>query len=130
MAEMLNVTVVTPEKSIFDAPAARVTVPAHDGEVGILPGHARLLAKLGNGELRITAGGHTQTFYVEGGFLQVAENRVTVLTDAASAVADIDVAAAERRVNDLREAGLGGEFAEARRRWLARRRVKERFLRS
>ena len=130
MAEMLHCTVVTPEKSIFGAPASRVTVPAHDGEVGILPGHARLLAKLGNGELRVTADGKTHSFYVEGGFLQVAENRVTVLTDSAFAVQDVDVAAAERRVNELREVGLGGEFAEARRRWLARRRVKERFLRS
>jgi F-type H+-transporting ATPase subunit epsilon len=130
MAEMLEVTVVTPERSIFDAKAARVTVPVHDGEVGILPGHARLLAKLGNGELRITSEGQTSTFYVEGGFLQVAENRVTVLTDSASAPQDVDVTAAERRVNDLREHGLGGEFAEARRRWLARRRVKERFLRT
>jgi F-type H+-transporting ATPase subunit epsilon len=130
MADMLNVTVVTPERSIFDAPAARVTVPVHDGEVGILPGHARLLAKLGNGELRVTTDGQTHSFYVEGGFLQVAENRVTVLTDTASPVADVDVAAAERRVSELREEGLGGEFAEARRRWLARRRVKERFLRS
>jgi F-type H+-transporting ATPase subunit epsilon len=130
MAGTLHCTVVTPEKSIFDAPATQVTVPAHDGEVGILPGHARLLAKLGNGELRVTSDGQTHAFYVEGGFLQVAEDRVTVLTDTASAIADVNVEAAKRRVDELREHGLGEEFAEARRRWLARRRVKERFLRT
>jgi F-type H+-transporting ATPase subunit epsilon len=97
--------------------------------VGILPGHARLLARLGNGELRVTGGGRTTSFYVEGGFLQVAEDRVTVLTDAASDIADIDVAAAEERVNALREKGLGEEFAAARRRWLARKRVKGRAAR-
>ena len=129
MADRLHCTVVTPEKSIFDAEAEQVTVPTHDGEVGILPGHARLLARLGNGELRVTAGGKQTSFYVEGGFLQVAEDRVTVLTDAASDIADIDVAAAEKRVNELREEGLGEEFAEARRRWLARKRVKEHFVR-
>jgi len=131
MAEsMLQCTVVTPERSIFDAEASRVTVPAHDGEVGILPGHARFLAKLGNGELRVTAGGKTHSFYVEGGFLQVADNRVTVLSDTACLVEDIDVAGAETRVEELRQQGLGPEFAEARRRWLARRRVKDRYLRS
>jgi len=129
MADKLHCTVVTPEKSIFDAEADAVTVPAHDGEVGILPGHARLLARLGNGELRVTSGGKTDSFYVEGGFLQVAEDRVTVLTDTASDVADIDVKSAEERVDELREEGLGGEFAEARRRWLARKRVKDRLVR-
>jgi F-type H+-transporting ATPase subunit epsilon len=122
--------VVTPEKSVFDADADAVTVPTHDGEVGILPGHARLLARLGNGELRVSSGGKATSFYVEGGFLQVAENRVTVLTDTASDVADIDVGAAEKRVEELRQQGLGEEFAEARRRWLARKRVKEQFVRS
>ena len=66
---------------------------------------------------------------MEGGFLQVADDRVTVLTDTAADVADIDVKAAEERVNDLREEGLGEEFAEARRRWLARKRVKDQFVR-
>jgi F-type H+-transporting ATPase subunit epsilon len=122
-------TVVTPEQSIFDAAADRVTVPAHDGEVGILPGHARLLAKLGAGELRIVGGGKTRSFYVEGGFVQVADDRVTVLTDTASTVEDLDVAAAEARVNELREVNRGPAFAEARRRWLARQRVKERYHR-
>ncbi|NNE43900.1 MAG: ATP synthase F1 subunit epsilon [Gemmatimonadetes bacterium] len=130
MAETLHCTVVTPEKSIFDAEATGITVPAWDGEVGVLPGHSRLLARLGNGELRIRATGGDKTFYIEGGFLQVADDRVTVLTDSAFDVADIDIDAAEQRVNDLREKDRGEEFAEARRRWLARRRVKERFLRS
>jgi F-type H+-transporting ATPase subunit epsilon len=130
MVDKLHCTVVTPEKSVFDADADAVTVPTHDGEVGILPGHARLLARLGNGELRVSSGGKATSFYVEGGFLQVAENRVTVLTDTASDVADIDVGAAEKRVEELRQQGLGEEFAEARRRWLARKRVKEQFVRS
>jgi F-type H+-transporting ATPase subunit epsilon len=130
MADMLHCTVVTPEKSILDVQATRVTVPAHDGEVGILPGHARLLARLGNGELRVTVDGKVRSFYVEGGFLQVADDRVTVLTDAAFEPDQIDVRAAETRLEELRPQGLGEEFAEARRRWLARRRVQERFLRS
>jgi F-type H+-transporting ATPase subunit epsilon len=130
MAATLHCTVVTPEMNIFDAEATGITVPAWDGEVGVLPGHARLLARLGNGELRVRTADGAKTFYVEGGFLQVADDRVTVLTDAAFPVEDIDVDSAEQRVNDLREKDRGEEFAEARRRWLARRRVKERFLRS
>jgi F-type H+-transporting ATPase subunit epsilon len=76
----LHCTVVTPERSILDEDAERIVVPAHDGEIGILPGHARLLAKLGVGVLRVTTAGQTHEVFIEGGFVQVADNRVTVLT--------------------------------------------------
>jgi len=127
----LRCAVVTPERPVFDEEAARVTVPAHDGEVGILPGHARLLARLGVGELRVLqTDGREHKMFVEGGFVQVADDRVTVLTDSACAMQDIDVDGAAARVEELRGQGKGVAFAEATHRHLTMKRVKRSFDRS
>ena len=126
----LQCTVVTPERSILDEPAESVIVPAHDGEIGILPGHARLLAKLGVGVLRVKTSGGTKQMFVEGGFVQVADNRVTVLTDTAMPVSDVDPSAAEEKVAELRGKGRGEELAAAKNRALVMKRVKQRFARS
>ena len=77
----LHVTVITPARSVFDADATAVVVPAFDGELGVLPGHAAMLALLGTGELRVnTADGKIKHLAIRGGFLQVNHNKVTVLT--------------------------------------------------
>ena len=127
MSRSLHCTVVTPERSILDEAAERITVPAHDGEIGILPGHARLLAKLGVGVLRVTTSGKTHELFIEGGFVQVADNRVTVLTDSASDIPNINLAEAEARVDELRGKGRGEEFAAAKHRALVMKRVKSRL---
>ena len=126
----LQCTVVTPERAILDQAAESVVVPAHDGEIGILPGHARILAKLGVGVLRVTSGGQTRRMFIEGGFVQVSGNRVTVLTDTATELDRLDLAAAEVRVDELRGKGRGEEFAGAKHRYLVMKRVKERFPRT
>lgn len=82
----LHVIVISPEKTIFDGPADSVVAPAWDGELGILRGHAPLMAVLGSGALRVTTGGSVEQFRVEGGFLQVARNVVTVLSERAETV--------------------------------------------
>jgi len=80
----LTVSVISPERTIFEGEADSVVVPAWDGELGILRGHAPLMALLGSGPVRIRHGGQTETFQVSGGFVQVANNRVSVLSEAAS----------------------------------------------
>jgi len=87
----LHVTVITPAKSVFDAEAASVVVPAFDGELGVLPGHAPLLALLGTGEIRLTtATGQVRKLAVRGGFLQVQNDKVTVLTPEAAAAEELN----------------------------------------
>jgi F-type H+-transporting ATPase subunit epsilon len=83
MAEQLKVSVISPERTVFEGSADQVVVPAWDGEVGILHGHAPLLALLGNGTVRVMQGGSEQRFKIQGGFLQVADNVVTVLSERA-----------------------------------------------
>jgi F-type H+-transporting ATPase subunit epsilon len=87
--------IVTPEQQALDESATQAIVPAWDGQIGILTDRAPLLVKLGIGPLRIDlAGGRSRTFLIEGGIAQMKDNRLTILTDEATAAEDIDVAAA------------------------------------
>jgi len=78
---MLKVSVISPEATLFEGQAQSVIAPAFDGEVGILTGHAAMVTTLGAGVLRL---GDGQAFRVEGGFLQVADNEVRVVTEKAA----------------------------------------------
>ena len=79
---MLTVTVISPEAVLFEGETDSVVAPAYDGEVGILTGHAPMMTLLGKGTLRLGGGG--QRFSIEGGFLQVVDNQVRVVTDRAA----------------------------------------------
>lgn len=81
----LQVSVISPEMVIFEGEADSVVAPAHNGQLGILRGHAPLMALLGSGTLRIRRGNDIETFQVSGGFLQVLDNTVTVLSEKAAA---------------------------------------------
>src|SRR2546421_12636527 len=76
----LQCMVVTPERAVVDEQADFVALPLYDGEIGILPGRAPLVGRLGYGELRIKRGGQTKRFFVDGGFVQGRANGVTGLT--------------------------------------------------
>jgi F-type H+-transporting ATPase subunit epsilon len=64
--------------------------------MGILPGHTRLVSELGVGELNVTGGGQDQKYFVAGGYVDVAEDNVTVLVDVVEKPADIDAERAEK----------------------------------
>ena len=80
----LHVTVLSPERTVYEGTADSVVAPAFNGHLGILRGHAPLMALLGEGDLRITSHGRDLRFHVSGGFLQVAHDEVTVLSEHAS----------------------------------------------
>jgi F-type H+-transporting ATPase subunit epsilon len=82
---MLNVSVISPEAVLYQGTTNSVVAPAYDGEVGILTGHAPMMALLGKGVLRL-GGQSGPNFNVDGGFLQVVDNTVRVVTEKASAV--------------------------------------------
>lgn len=77
----LECVVVTPEKTTLSQTADSVVLPMFDGEMGILKGHSPLVGRLAYGALRLRTGNAVQQYYVDGGFVQVVKNRVTVLTD-------------------------------------------------
>jgi len=86
----LTCIVVTPELTVCEKPADFVAVTLFDGELGILPSHTPLVGRLGYGELRIRNGNQVERFYVEGGFVEVAGDVVTLLTPRAVPANKID----------------------------------------
>jgi F-type H+-transporting ATPase subunit epsilon len=82
--------VVTPERTLYDQPAEFVALSLFDGEIGIAPGHTPMIGRLGCGEMRIRAEGRTDRYYVEGGFVEVLGDVVSVLTPRAVPAAEID----------------------------------------
>ena len=78
---VLRVSVISPAGIGYEGDAEAVVAPAHDGQLGILYGHAPMMVLLGEGELRLRHGGKLHRFRVARGFLQVVENEVTVLAE-------------------------------------------------
>lgn len=112
----LHLKIVTPEKMIFDEEVSQVNVSTEEGQIGILPNHANLMAKLAPGELTIKRGGKAETMAVGDGFLQMTDNTLTVMTDLASYPEDIDekaVEEAKKRAEQALEQKLSDEeYAE------------------
>jgi F-type H+-transporting ATPase subunit epsilon len=83
MSATFQIEVVTPEKLVLDQQADFAEIPGKDGYIGVLAGHAALLGELGQGALKITAGGQTREITVSGGYVEVRDNHVRVLADKA-----------------------------------------------
>ena len=79
----MHVTVIAPDRAVFEGDADSIVVPAFDGLVGILPHHAPLITLLGDGELAVRHGGSTHVIHVRGGFLQVIRESVRVVAEYA-----------------------------------------------
>jgi F-type H+-transporting ATPase subunit epsilon len=96
--DTFHCSVITPERAMLEAEATFVAFPAHDGEVGILPHRAPLLFKMGAGELRVESPQGNQILFVDGGFAQMVENRLTLLTEVAKRIEEIEPADVERQL--------------------------------
>lgn len=89
----MHVTVITPARKVFDEDANSAIVQATDGEMGFLPGHAPLVATLGMGEVKVArADGSHRRFVVRGGFVQVKDNLVSILTPESVGTDEINTA--------------------------------------
>ena len=121
-----QVEIVSPERPIYRGEAGSLVAEAHDGEVGVLPGHAPLVALLGSGTVRVAYAGlreGSERFAIRGGFLQVLGQKVTLLVTQAVAAADVDAGKARaglaKAVADLAHPKSDDEFARLldERRW-------------
>ncbi|HZH34237.1 MAG TPA: F0F1 ATP synthase subunit epsilon [Pyrinomonadaceae bacterium] len=113
----MKLEIVTPEKSVVSETVDAVTLPGRDGEMGILPGHAAIISNLKSGILSYTKGAATQKMVVSGGFVEVSNDRISVLTDTAETADEIDAAAAraEREQAERAMGSLSGDEVEAER---------------
>jgi len=103
----LQLDVITPERRLLSEQVDSVTVPGLGGELGILPGHTPLISQLQTGVLSFTRGNETRRLLVSGGFLEVNDDRVSVLADIAEFPEEVDAARA-RSERDEAERQLGG----------------------
>lgn len=92
--------VVTPEKAVLDVDAEFVAMPAWDGEIGILRHRAPLIVKLGIGVLRVTDGEATHELAIDGGFAEMVDNELTVLTEHAFFEFDLDREEVEQALSE------------------------------
>ena len=99
----LEVHVVTPEREVWTGEADMLIATALDGEIGILPEHAPLLAALDVGRLSIDTGGSREEAAVDGGFLHVKDNRVDVLAEHAEMGGDVEQFRERRKERDEQE---------------------------
>ena len=94
----LRCVVVTPERTVIDTPAESVVLPMVDGQYGVLENHSPLIGRLGYGELRIRTPDGPRRFYADGGFVEVADNVVAVLTNRAVPPESIDAGVAREQL--------------------------------
>jgi F-type H+-transporting ATPase subunit epsilon len=101
MAGSFHLSVVTPEREVLSLVAKFVAFPAYDGEMGILAQRAPLLAKLGSGLLRVDeAGGGKRQLFIAGGFAQMIDNKLTLLTEEALEPEKVTAEAAKRALGE------------------------------
>lgn len=113
MAETFQCSVVTPEREILpECEATFAAFPAHDGEIGIMPQRSALLCRLGIGILRVETSGETQRFFIDGGFAQMVDNRLTLLTEQAAGTEEIDLESAKAALSEARAMSTEGDRAE------------------
>ena len=108
----LTLEIITPDERVLSTEADQVVLPTESGEAGILTGHIPMVTKLIAGELKVIKGGNTEFIAVDHGFAKVLGNTISVLTEAAIDVNDIDLSevesAQERAEEALRIAAAEG----------------------
>ena len=116
--------VVTPEATALEEVAEFVAVPLYDGELGVGGGHSPLIGRLGFGELRLRNGGKVDRYYIDGGFVQVQGNIVSVLTERAIPAAEVDGEAAKAQLDEaVASRAATDELQQARDRRIAQARA-------
>ncbi len=95
----LQLAIVTPEKTVLNESVDSVIIPMIDGEAGVLAGHAPTIGRLGFGILRFPGSGGEKRLYIDGGFVQIANDQVNVLTGRAIPVSELQRSVIEEQLH-------------------------------
>lgn len=125
MADM-KCLVVTPEETAVDETVSFVALPLYDGEIGVSANHAPLIGRMGYGELRLKCtSGEELIFYVDGGFVQIADNVVSVMTNRAIPAKSLESESAAAGLEEARALKANSEESfEARDKAVAQQRAQ------
>lgn len=106
MADFLELEVATPERELVREQVSEVEIPGKDGYMGVLPGHAALLGLLGCGTLTYVQAGRKYHLAVHAGFLEILDDHVRVLANAAEPREEIDIQRAQRALQRAQEESI------------------------
>lgn len=128
MAGTFHCSVITPEQAVLECDASFVAFPAHDGEIGILSKRAPLLCRMGIGPLRVEGDDQNHLLFVDGGFAQVVEDKLTILTEQARRIDELDRESAEQAMVEARKMPIPDEAGfDARQKAVQRAQVQLRL---
>jgi F-type H+-transporting ATPase subunit epsilon len=110
----MQLDIVTPDRRVVVAKAIDVVIPAKEGEIDILPGHAPYLGLLGTGVLRFVADGSTIQLMVSGGFIEVDDDHVVLMCESAALQGEVVKETEMKSLHELEKqlAGLGVTSAD------------------
>lgn len=108
----LRLVLVTPETTLLDTQVSTLRFPMFDGQIGILPGRLPLVGRLGYGELVLTTDQGTQEYFIDGGFVQVKQGVVSILTSRSMPVSEITTQNAAQEMESA--SGLPTQSVEER----------------
>ncbi len=121
----MKIVIVTPETTTLDQEADFVVLPLFDGEAGFSPGHAPMIGRLGPGEIRVKSSGSQQSFYVDGGNVQIEGDVISVLTGSSTPAGEIDLAAAKEALSAAESMEAGTTIlADSKRKAISQARAK------
>ena len=103
MESNISFDLVSPEKLVFNDNVGMIIIPGKDGDIGVLPGHSKLLSSLRSGRLLIYGEGKKliNSFFISGGFVEINPKKCVVLAEEVQEMASIDKNAIEQEVRDL-----------------------------
>ncbi len=106
--DKIDLEITTPERRVLAETVDEVVLPAKDGYMGVLPGHAPLLTAVNAGAVAYRVGGQQRYICVSAGFAEILRNRVSILADTAECAEEIDVERAKRSL-ERAEKGLSAD---------------------
>ena len=112
--------VMTPDGAAFDGDVSYASLPAWDGQYGVMAGMSPLLDRLGIGPLRLDTGSGTEWFSIEEGFAHVRDNTLTILSEAVYSVNDLSINELQQELKQFESSEDAGELSEERNRQLKR----------
>ena len=103
MATTISFDLVSPEKLIFNDKVGMIIVPGKEGDLGVLPGHSKLLSSLRPGRIMIFGESKNllKSFFVSAGFIEINPDKCIVLAEEVQEMSDLDKAAIEQEIRDL-----------------------------
>ena len=101
--EQLNLEIVSPEKLVTAKSVDMIVISGTEGDFGGLPGHAPVVSSIRPGLLEIHENNNVEKFFVTGGFVEVLENKVSILANEISKIDEIDIVVVENEIKDLKE---------------------------